>query len=69
LTKENAGLDIRFDDEGLSYVLVDGPRDFNIVCNREFGEHEIALRTRTPGLEIFTFSFVTGAIPELVSMN
>jgi len=69
LTKENAGLDIKFDDEGLSYVLVDGPRDFNIVCNREFGEHEIALTTRTPGLEIFTFSFVTGAVPELVSLN
>ncbi|MDP2885899.1 MAG: redoxin domain-containing protein [Ignavibacteria bacterium] len=69
LTKENAGLDIKFDNEGLSYVLVDGPRDFNIVCNREFGEHEIALTTHTPGLEIFIFSFVTGAIPELVSLN
>jgi hypothetical protein len=69
LTKENAGSDIRFDADGHSYILVDGPREFNIVCNREFGEHEIALRTRTPGVELFTFSFVTGVIPELVSRN
>ena len=69
LTKQNAGADVRFDDDGHSYVLVDGPRKFNIVSNPEFGEHELALSTRTPGLEIFTFSFVTGVIPELISAN
>jgi hypothetical protein len=69
LTKENAGSDVRFDEKGLSYILVDGPRDFNIISNREFGEHEIALTTRTRDLELFTFSFVTGVVPELVSRN
>lgn len=69
LTKENAGLDILFDIDGTSYVLVDTPREFNLVCNQEFGEHEFMLTTRTSGLELFTFNFVTGVIPELVSAN
>jgi hypothetical protein len=69
LTKLNAGADVQFDDDGHSYILVDGPRKFNIVCNPEFGEHELALSTSTPGLGIFAFSFVTGVIPELVSRN
>ena len=69
LTKENAGVDIRFELDGTSYVLVDGPREFNLVCNRDFGEHEFMLIAREPGLELYTFNFVTGAIPELVSAN
>jgi hypothetical protein len=69
LTKENAGLDILFDIDGTSYVLVDTPREFNLVCNHEFGEHEFMLTTQAPGLELFTFNFVTGVIPELVSAN
>jgi hypothetical protein len=69
LTRENAGSDVKFDDDGFSYILVDQPREFNIVCNREFGEHEIALKTQTPGIEFYMISFVTGAVPELVSRN
>ena len=69
LTRDNAGSDVRFDKNGLSYIVVDRPRDFSIVSNREFGEHEIELTTRTRGVEFFTFSFLTGVIPELVSNN
>jgi hypothetical protein len=69
LTKENAGLDILFEEDGQSYVLVDGPRRFNVVANREFGAHELELSLRAPGVEVFAMSFVTGVIPELVSAN
>jgi hypothetical protein len=69
LTKENAGTDVRFDENGLSYILVDRPRDFNIIANREFGEHEIVLTTRSRGIVLFTFSFASGVVPELVSRN
>lgn len=69
LTKQNAGLDIKFNDDGQSYLVIGGPRMFNIVNNPEFGEHELSLSTRTPGVEVFSFSFVTGVIPELVSAN
>jgi len=69
LTKENAGLDVLFERDGQSYLLIDGPRRFNIVVNREFGAHELELSLRTSGVEVFTLSFVTGVIPELVSAN
>jgi hypothetical protein len=69
LTRENGGLDVKFDDASQSSLLVDGPRRYNIVCNREFGEHELSLSMNTPGAEIYTFSFVTGVIPELVSAH
>ncbi len=69
LTKENAGVDIRFEEDGRSYFLVDSPRRFNVVANREFGAHELELCLRVPGVEVFAMSFVTGVIPELVSVN
>jgi hypothetical protein len=69
LTRENAGVDIRFDDTGRSYVLVDTPRSFNIVCNSEFGQHDLSLEINTPGFEMFSMSFVSGVIPELVPRN
>ncbi|MCX6142175.1 MAG: redoxin family protein [Ignavibacteriales bacterium] len=69
LTKQNAGVDIRFDDDGRSYILVDSPRLFNIICNAEFGQHALSLKTNSPGLEIYSLSFVTAAIPELLPTN
>jgi hypothetical protein len=69
LTKENAGVDIRFDQDGRSYVLVEGPRLFNIICNHEFGQHALALETSSPGVELYSLSFVTGVIPELLPTN
>ncbi len=69
LTRDNAGLDVSFDTKGQSYVVVDGPRMFNVVSNREFGQHELELVAATPGLALYTFSFVTGVIPELISSN
>ncbi len=69
LTKANAGTDIRFDGDGQSYVLVDSPRLFNIICDAEFGQHALSLKTDSPGLEIYSMSFVTGVIPELLPTN
>lgn len=66
LSKDQAGLDIRFDGSGASYFLVGEPRRFNIVRNRDYGRHELSLSMTSPGVEIFTFSFVSGVIPELV---
>lgn len=69
LTRENAGLDILFQEDGQSYLLVDTPRRFNVIVNRDFGSHELELSLRAPGVEMFAMSFVTGVIPELVSAN
>jgi thiol-disulfide isomerase/thioredoxin len=69
LTKENAGVDIRFDDDGQSYIMVDSPRLFNVICNAEFGQHALSLKTNSPGLELYSLSFVTAVIPELLPTN
>jgi len=69
LGKENAGLDVSFNSKGESLIVVNGPRTFNIVSNREFGQHELELVATNPGFALYTFSFVTGVIPELILSN
>jgi thiol-disulfide isomerase/thioredoxin len=69
LTKESAGIDIRFDREGRSLLVVDSPRMFQIVRNTEFGQHELGLSTGSAGLALYAFSFGTSVIPELISNN
>ena len=65
LSRGDKGADIRYDEAGRSYFIVDEARLYNIVHNREFGEHIIKLSTRSSGFAIYSLSFVTGIIPEL----
>jgi len=69
LSRDNAGSDISYDASGRSYIHVDGPRLFNVICNQEFGQHELQLVTGTPGLAFYSFGFATAVIPESVSTN
>jgi hypothetical protein len=69
LTRENAGVDVSFDSTGRSFLLVDGPRMFNLVSNPEFGRHELTLVVGTPGLALYSLCFTAGVVPELVSSN
>ena len=64
----NRGDDVRLDTRGRSFVLVDEPRLYTLVRNREYGEHIIRL-SGGQGFAIFGLSFSTAAIPELVSNN
>ncbi|GAB4482731.1 MAG: hypothetical protein Kow00124_31780 [Anaerolineae bacterium] len=57
LTPENAGADIEYDDGGVSYVLVESPRMYELVRSPEFGSHELELVFRANGLAIYTFTF------------
>jgi len=67
LRKENAGSDVFIDTEGRSFVRVDEPRLFNLVRNRDYGEHTLTLTTRSNGLSVFSLSFVSSVIPEMIS--
>lgn len=69
LAKECWGGDIVKGTDGASLVLVDSPKMYNLVKNREFGNHRVTLTTSSPGTEIYTFSFTTSAIPELIQSN
>lgn len=63
------GKDVQIDDEGRSFILVDSARLYNIVRNREFGEHRVKFRARSNGFALYSISFVSSIIPELISNN
>ncbi len=67
LQKADAGNDIRFDEQGRSYLIVDEARLFSIVKNREFGEHKLRLLSRSNGFAVYGLSFVTSVIYELIA--
>lgn len=69
LNEVNKGDDIFLTAEGTSVLWVTRPRMYNIIKNREFGSHLVKLRTTSPMLSVYAFSFVTCAIPELISNN
>jgi thiol-disulfide isomerase/thioredoxin len=50
-------------------VRVDMPRMYRLVRNREFGPHQLRFTTTAQDLEVYTISFTTSVIPELVSKN
>ncbi len=69
LTPANKGADVRIDEEGRSYFLVDAPRIYSIVKAVEFGEHKLRLITRSNGFTLYAMSFGSCVIPEMVARN
>lgn len=57
LTKQDAGADIRFDRSGNSYLLVDAAREYDVVLNKHFAQHDLELLPQRPGLGAYTFDF------------
>ncbi|MBI5474314.1 MAG: redoxin domain-containing protein [Ignavibacteriae bacterium] len=69
LTEENRGDDIRVDAAGRSYFVVSEPRLYSLVKNQQYGEHIVKLQTTSPGFSLYSFSFVSSVIPEVISSN
>lgn len=67
LTPENKGDDVKIDAEGRSFLLIDEAHLYNVVKNREFGEHKLRFSTRSNGFALYAVSFVSGVIPEFVA--
>ena len=65
----NRGDDVRLDKRGRSFVVVDEPRLYSIVRNKEYGEHVIRLSGGRHRFAFYGFAFSTAVIPELVSNN
>ncbi len=57
LDRSLAGDDIRFDNDGNSYFVVEQSRMFNIVRLEEFGTHELRLSSNSEDFELYTFTF------------
>ena len=69
LPKEISGVDIVQLPRQQTSLFIDTPRMHAIVCNKEFGSHMLKLTTSNPNLEIYSFTFTTCVIPELISTN
>ena len=69
ISKEFSGEDIVQLPKGMSSLFVDLPKMYTIIHNKEFGSHILKLTTTNPNLEIYSFSFTTCVIPELISTN
>lgn len=57
LAREDAGSDVRFDASGHSYVVVDAPREYELVMNTRFGSHDLQLHPVQAGLGVYEFDF------------
>ena len=57
LTPDQAGVDVTFDDEGNSIVIVDEARMYNLITLASYGGHELTLSSDSDQMELFTFAF------------
>ncbi len=58
LTPENAGADVQWDDDGVSYVLVDEPRMYGLVDNPQYlPESILIMRSDSDDFGLFAFTF------------
>ncbi len=69
LTAANKGEDVQVGRDGRSYLVVVEPRLYSIVRSQEYGEHLLRLTTGGGPFSVYSFSFTTSRIPELVSHN
>jgi thiol-disulfide isomerase/thioredoxin len=69
LTEENKGDDIALEEDGRSIIVVTEARMYNLIKNKEFGEHTLRLSTTSRGFALFSLTFVSCVIPETVSNN
>jgi thiol-disulfide isomerase/thioredoxin len=63
LTPANAGADIRYDEDNLSYVSVARPRLYELVRNDDFGHHELQLVVQASGIALYSFTFTSCVRP------
>lgn len=57
LDPSQAGGDIRFDDEGNSYILVDKSDLYHLVQLSEFGPHDLKLSSNSDRFSLFAYTF------------
>lgn len=59
LHPHEAGGDIHFQENGISFVPVTRPRMYHLVKHHYYESHELELIFRAPGLALYSFSFTT----------
>ena len=57
LRDDQVGRDVMYDQDGNSFVLVDGDRMYNLVNLAAFGGHELTLSSNSDQFALFSFTF------------
>ncbi|MBI2164910.1 MAG: redoxin domain-containing protein [Chloroflexi bacterium] len=57
LPRSHFGADIRVDEDGKTFFLVDEPRMYRVVESQEFDSHELALSSNSADFALFAFTF------------
>lgn len=58
------GRDLRTDETGETYLVVEEPRLYSLIRSEDGGFHEIRLMTRDPGVSVYAFSFSNTCLAE-----
>ncbi len=69
LSSENKGDDVLITDNGRSVIHITEPKMYNIIKNREFGEHVLRMSLQSEACGLYSLSFISSVIPEMVSNN
>ncbi len=56
---QNKGQDIRYTPTGQSYLLVNQPRMYNIIRNKEYGSHILTLASNSSAFDLYSFTFTS----------
>ena len=57
LKREEAGVDVRFDDAGRSVVTVREPRMYSLVILPALGDHDLKMRSNSPDFAMYAITF------------
>lgn len=57
LSTDDADSDVRFDDKGNSYLVVDEARMYRLIRTAEYEQHELQISSNSDRFELFTFTF------------
>ncbi len=63
VAKSDAGKDLQYDDRGNSFVEVNAPRAYDVIMNAQFGQHNLQLSPKAPGLGIYDVAFESCEVP------
>lgn len=64
LPEADRGLDIRYDEQGRSYLPVSEPRMYRIVNNREYGTYELKLSSDSENFALYAYTFGACTVPK-----
>jgi hypothetical protein len=69
LSAEIRGDDVLIETDGRSVAHITEPKMYSLIKNKEFGEHIFRLCTRSNALKLYSLTFVSSVVPEMISHN